>query len=310
MHSPQAIQNAVLRFPCGLRQPPETFRFSIDALLLAAFATNGLHSRAKDPTRPKAIRMADLGTGCGVVALAALLAYPRMTAAGIELQPALVDAARHNAAMLGLEDRFTVLHADLAAPQWLHRFAPSADTCTTGEKTSHPSPGVHANAQTDDMHVPQHKPSRARHLLPPGGFDLVTANPPYRLPGTGRHPTSAQREAALFESHGTLQAFIRAAAQLLRSRGRFVCIFKAERLAELFETLRQSNLEPKRLRCVHARAGQDALLVLVEACRGAQTALSVEPPLVLHNGTGPDTTLSAEAIAFCPFLARSTRAPA
>lgn len=310
MHSPQSIQNAVARFPCGLRQPPETFRFSIDALLLAAFATNGLHSRTKDPTRPKAIRMADLGTGCGVVALAALLAYPRMTAAGIELQPSLVDAARHNGAMLGLEDRFTVLHADLATPNWLHRPAPAATCRPDADTTATPPRGVYASEPANSTFVPPHASDRARHLLPPGGFDLVTANPPYRMPGTGRHPTSAQREAALFESHGTLQAFIRAAAQLLRSRGRFVCIFKAERLAELFETLRQSNLEPKRLRCVHARAGQDALLVLVEACRGAHTALSVEPPLVLHNGTGADTTLSAEAVAFCPFLARGGRAPA
>ena len=96
-------------FPRGLYQPPGSFRFSADALLLAAFVL-----RRCLPER-RAAALLDLGCGCGVVGLACLLANPDLTATGVDLAPELTDAARENAARMGLGSRFSARVADLAA---------------------------------------------------------------------------------------------------------------------------------------------------------------------------------------------------
>ncbi len=97
---------ARLLFPAGLAQPRGSFRFSADALLLAAFALRESEVSA-------AQTMLDLGCGCGVVAFAVLLRRPTLTAFGVDVQAPLVDAARQNARRLGLQERFTADVLDL-----------------------------------------------------------------------------------------------------------------------------------------------------------------------------------------------------
>ncbi|WP_243361226.1 tRNA1(Val) (adenine(37)-N6)-methyltransferase [Fundidesulfovibrio terrae] len=101
--SDQEVAAARAAFPTGLLQPEGGYRFSLDPLLLAVFA------------RPKKnARMADLGTGCGVAALAALLAHPAAsTALGLDVAPAMARAATSNAASLGISDRFAALNLDI-----------------------------------------------------------------------------------------------------------------------------------------------------------------------------------------------------
>lgn len=282
---PDAILQARALFPRGLAQPEGSFRFSVDALLLAAFAGEGVAARkgktrdggpiAPDaramPGHDKPLAFADLGAGCGVVGLALLLAHPGLTrwgltGTGIEIDGLLADAARDNAARLGLTERFRVLRADLAAP---------------------------------DM-------SAFDALPPAGSMDLVVANPPYRRHGSGRPSPSSQRTRALFEAPVTLPAFAGAAARLLRARGRSCWVYGPDRLPDLLQELRAAGLEPKRMRCVHSRADGPATLVLVEARRAGRPGLAVEPPLALHAGEGAATALTDEALAFCPLLACNT----
>jgi len=61
-------------------------------------------------------------------------------------------------------------------------------------------------------------------------------------------------------------------------------VFTVRRLAELIQTLVDHHLEPKRLRPVHPRRGAAARLVLVEARRDGGVGLTVEPPLLTHEG--------------------------
>jgi tRNA1Val (adenine37-N6)-methyltransferase len=94
-------------FPRGLFQPEGSFRFSLDALLLASFLT---------PAGPGE-RLLDLGSGCGVVALGMLCRYPDLEVLALDVQPELVEAARINAARLGFAGGFTALCRDVAAWQ-------------------------------------------------------------------------------------------------------------------------------------------------------------------------------------------------
>ena len=240
-------------FPRGLVQPEDSFRFSADALLLAAFAPG-----------EEALRAADLGTGCGVVAFGLALRFPKLACTGVDAERALIEAARANALAFGLEDRVAFAQGDVTDKVLLARLG--HESC-----------------------------------------ELVTANPPYRISGTGRRISSRARRSALEASQSALAEFSRAAGFLLRHHGRFACVFLSARLGDVFDALRSARLEPRRLRCVHPRPDAKAGLVLVEARKNARPDLVIEAPLVLHcdaRGAG----FSPEALAFCPWLDKNNPA--
>ncbi len=127
-----------------------------------------------------------------------------------------------------------------------------------------------------------------RSLLPAGGFSMAVANPPY-FPASSPPSPNPARALARAETHCTLDAFCGAAAWVLRSRGRFFLIHRAERLCDLLLALRVHGLEPKRLRLVRHRPGAAAKLVLAEARKGGGTGLAFEPELLLYGADGAPT---------------------
>src|SRR5215831_4953741 len=86
-------------------QPRDGYRFSVDSILLARFAT----TRSRD-------RVLELGAGCGVIAMViAAIARPRETIA-LELQPRMAQLAARNAR----DNGFANLHclcADIRAAE-------------------------------------------------------------------------------------------------------------------------------------------------------------------------------------------------
>ena len=126
--------------------------------------------------------------------------------------------------------------------------------------------------------------SATRSYYKAGQADLVTANPPYRPVASGRVSPSTGLAMARHESCSCLRDFVRAAAFLLRVRGRFAMIHLPERLVDICGELREAGLEPKRLRLVQPFAERPPRMVLVEAVKDAAPAgLSVLPPLVVYQ---------------------------
>ena len=128
-----------------------------------------------------------------------------------------------------------------------------------------------------------------RSVLPAGETDLVVSNPPYFRQGCGGKASDALRQAAREESPCTIEDVCAAAAYLLKWGGTFSLIFRPERLADLFCALRQSGIEPKRIRFVEKTAGQPPILVLVEGRRGGRPGLVYEPPLVIFASDGRES---------------------
>lgn len=132
--------------------------------------------------------------------------------------------------------------------------------------------------------------------------DFVVSNPPYRQLGRGRVSQGEGRKAARFEGEADFYSFARCAAIALKTKGKFAFVHLPERLPELMDGLRRAKLAPKRMRMVHGRANETARMVLMEAVKAGGQGLKVEPPLILHEGSGKSTRLTAEALEFCPFL--------
>ena len=122
--------------------------------------------------------------------------------------------------------------------------------------------------------------------LPAGEFSLVTCNPPYKAKGAGIVNPDDIDAAARHETLCSLDDIIGAAARLLSFGGRLCMCHRPERLAELMDKMRGAKIEPKRLRLVCQRRGEEPWLVLVEGKRGANTGLRIMPTLyVEENGT-------------------------
>lgn len=128
-----------------------------------------------------------------------------------------------------------------------------------------------------------------------GVADLVVANPPYRPLSEGKASEDPAIAAARHEVHADLDAAAAAAAHLLKVRGTFCVVYPARRLAGLLAGCRAARLEPKRIRLVHPREGEEASLALVEAVKGACEGLRVNSPLILHGVSGVGEKYSEEA---------------
>jgi tRNA1Val (adenine37-N6)-methyltransferase len=114
-------------------------------------------------------------------------------------------------------------------------------------------------------------------------FDFVFSNPPFRKPRTGRISSDEERAVARHEIKMTVSDLVSAAAYLLKHSGRFFLIYHPFRLTELITQLRDSRLEPKRMRFVHSMKGEEAKMVLIEAAKGAGVWLKIDPPLFLYK---------------------------
>lgn len=83
-------------------QNREGYRFSVDALLLSAFADMRY-----------ARNIADLGTGSGIIGLLLAQKYPKARITLVELQESLYSLAVKNIAINHLEDRVTAVLSDI-----------------------------------------------------------------------------------------------------------------------------------------------------------------------------------------------------
>jgi tRNA1(Val) A37 N6-methylase TrmN6 len=72
-------------------------------------------------------------------------------------------------------------------------------------------------------------------------------------------------------------------------------IYHPFRLMDLMDMLLYVRLEPKRLRFVHSRRGDEAKMVLLEAVKGSGRWLKVEPPFYIYE-KGSEYTLEMKKI--------------
>ena len=128
-----------------------------------------------------------------------------------------------------------------------------------------------------------------KELFKSGEFDLVVANPPYFAEGSGKQSTDEAKAAARTETMCTLGEVCSAAAYLCRTGGVFCLVHRAERLCDVLCILRESGLEPKRLRTVAHDASKEPSLILVEARRGGGSGMRLLPPLFIRNPDGSET---------------------
>jgi tRNA1Val (adenine37-N6)-methyltransferase len=123
----------------------------------------------------------------------------------------------------------------------------------------------------------------------PGPADMVVSNPPYYRVSSGRINPDRQRAIARHELRASLTDVLVTANRLLRTYGKFMCIYGAGRLVDLFCGMRSCGIEPKSARTIHAKSGEPARMALVEGVKQGNPELTVGPPLVIYENDGTYT---------------------
>ena len=128
-----------------------------------------------------------------------------------------------------------------------------------------------------------------KSLFVSGSFDLVVSNPPYFPLRAGVVSPDSRRATARGEVNCTLEDLCSAAEYLCRWDGKVGFVHRAERLPEVFDTMKRHGIEPKRLRLVAHTYDSVPSLILLEGRRGGNPGLQIEPMLFLKNSDGTDT---------------------
>ena len=122
-----------------------------------------------------------------------------------------------------------------------------------------------------------------------GLFDLVVCNPPYRKYGSGRISPDKQRAIARHEIKANLPVVVQTARRMLRTSGRFVLIYSAERMTDVLSQMRADHVEPKYIRMIHSDPDSEARLVLIEGVKAARPGLKIASPLIVYDRNGEYT---------------------
>lgn len=185
-YSEDAIFHGALR----MRQHGRGYRFTEDAVLLAAYA-------AEQGAVGTAV---DCGAGCGVVGLMLMYRGGAERVVALELQAGLAALARHNAAANGLGDRFHTLRADLrrtplaAGSVDLVVSNPPYQPVGAAGRTALPGDPERALARHEVACSPAALAGEAARCLAPGGR-LVVVYPARRLAEVRRAMTAAGLDA-------------------------------------------------------------------------------------------------------------------
>ena len=164
-----------------------------------------------------------------------------------------------------------------------------------------------------DIIIPVHSDIRELKASSLGcEVDVVFSNPPYMKDNAGKRNIHDEKYIARHEVCGDINDFCAAANRILKHGGKFLCVWRPDRLEDLMCAMRENKLEPKLMVFVCAHPKSEPSMVLIEAMKGGSSGMRVARPLFLSNSPedytntlpSPDAKLIYESGSFAAFLER------
>lgn len=192
--------------------------------------------------------VADFGAGAGAAGLAVIARCPSARAVLVEREPAMAEFARR-----------TLRHAGNAAMA-SRAGVVVTDVTLTGKR-------------------------RTEAGLADRAFDFVIMNPPFNMRDDRSSPNPLRRAAHVMDGD-IFEPWLRTAAAVVKPRGGLAIIARPQSLETILTAL-TGRFGNARILPIHPRIDAAAIRIVVRAVRAARGALSLEPPLILHQ-TGSD----------------------
>ena len=125
--------------------------------------------------------------------------------------------------------------------------------------------------------------------IKPNTIDAIVTNPPYMRENTGAKNLEKKKLISRCEVECTLEDVIQISYKLLKSKGEFYMVHRAERIVDILYNLRKYQLEPKNIRFVHSKTEKEPNLFLIKCVKDAGNGLKIDKPLVVYNENGEYT---------------------
>ena len=121
-------------------------------------------------------------------------------------------------------------------------------------------------------------------------FDLITCNPPYfRLNENSILNDNSVKSIARHEININLNDIMKISKKLLKNNGSLCLVHRTDRLIEIIESMKNNNIEPKRIRFIYPKVGKESNLVLIDGHKNGKPGLKILDPLYVHNDDGSYT---------------------
>ena len=145
---------------------------------------------------------------------------------------------------------------------------------------------VRYNHMEEDVSIVQGDIKEAAGIFGAASFHVVTCNPPYMIGQHGLPNPHMPKAIARHEVLCTLEDVVSQASKLLTDRGRFYMVHRPFRLVEIMNVLTKYHLEPKRMQLVYPYVDREPNMVLIEALKGGNSRITVDPPLIVYEKPG------------------------
>ncbi len=120
-------------------------------------------------------------------------------------------------------------------------------------------------------------------------FDVVVTNPPYKKLNTGIVNDEDKKMISRHEITANLRDFIRTASYLLKDYGEFYMVHRPERLVDILWTMREENIEPKKIKFVYPNKNKKTNLVLIKGIKKGNSFLEFDNNLYVYDENGEYT---------------------
>lgn len=145
---------------------------------------------------------------------------------------------------------------------------------------------VRYNHMEEDVSIVQGDIKEAAGIFGAASFHVVTCNPPYMIGQHGLTNPHMPKAIARHEVLCTLEDVVSQASKLLTDRGRFYMVHRPFRLVEIMNVLTKYHLEPKRMQLVYPYIDREPNMILIEALKGGNSRITVDPPLIVYEKPG------------------------
>lgn len=157
------------------------------------------------------------------------------------------------------------------------------------QATSQLSRAVQLNNLEDKITVINSDLKELKGKLNFGSFNLVTMNPPYKKVNTGIINNATSEQIARHEIMCDIYDICNCANKLLQFGGRLCMCNRPERLCDVIDAMKKSNIEPKKLRFVAKNSSSKPWLFLIEGKKGSKPYLDILPTLNIQDENGNDS---------------------
>ena len=118
-------------------------------------------------------------------------------------------------------------------------------------------------------------------------FDIITCNPPFfKVNKNSNLNNSDYKTIARHEVKLNLSQLLKISRKLLKNNGIFGIVHRPDRLTDILVEMRSNNIEPKKIRLVYPRIGEEANILLIEGTKNGNVGLKILPPLYVHDKDG------------------------